>query len=176
MGISKPPHSTTPEHQYATFCKCRYCLIAPYPCLTWPSYITLMGWVLHLCAHKQGKLGRKPSSDIAAAPRGDTSRARLMAKILAKGLFHTRPLPTCSLCLAADRLGFGALNLEKAKRGHGDRDASRGWRPSIQKAAPGTTCFVLAFSCPSFTHEHSLPLPRSPDLSHFARVSCKITD
>lgn len=65
--------------------------------------------------------------DRAAAPRGAvTSRARLKDKILAQGLFDTRPLPLCSLCLAADRLGFGALNLEKAKGGHGDRDVSRG--------------------------------------------------
>lgn len=91
------PHSTTPEHQCTTFCKCRYCLIAAHPCVTWPSYIMLVGWVLHLCAYRWGKLGERPLRDTAAAPRGFTSRARLMAKILAKGLSLIRPLPVCSL-------------------------------------------------------------------------------
>lgn len=63
--------------------------------------------------------------DTDATPQGFTSRARLTAKILAKGSFHTRPLPTRSFCLAADGLQFEALNLEKAKRGHGDRGVSR---------------------------------------------------
>ena len=63
--------------------------------------------------------------DAAAAPQGVTSQARFTAKILAKGFFHTRSLSMCILCLATGRLRFGALNLEKAKGRHGNRDVNR---------------------------------------------------
>lgn len=53
-SVNHPP-STTSEHQYATFCKCRYRLIAAYLFNTWPSRIKLVGWVLPPLRLRTGK-------------------------------------------------------------------------------------------------------------------------
>lgn len=164
MGINIPP---TPKHQHATFRKCRYRLIAAYSCNTWPSHVTLVGWALHLCS-QTGKKGGKLLRDTTAAPQRVTSRTGLPAKILAKCLFHTRPLPMCIWWAGVwepqfrEREGM-VTDMWAGAEGHPS------FCPRDRKFCSG---FQLSLQFPLTV---SLPVPRPPDLSHSARVSCKIT-